>query len=151
MQKLFFSALLTVFAGQTILAQGHGPHNLNKAGIAIEGYDPVAYFKQAKAVEGKEAFSAKIDGAVYLFSSAQNAALFKADPVKYQPQYGGWCAYAMGATGEKVDIDPETFKLIDGKLYLFYNHFFNNTLKSWNKDEANLKQKADANWQKFTH
>ena len=55
----------------------------------------------------------------------------------------------MGASGEKVEVDPETFKIIDGKLYLFYNKIFNNTLKSWNKDEANLKQKADANWKKI--
>ena len=143
--------LLTFLLSQTLLAQGHGQHNLNKAGVAIEGYDPVAYFKQAKAIEGKKELAATLDGVTYLFSSARNAALFKADPAKYQPQYGGWCAYAMGATGEKVEIDPETFKIIDGKLYLYYNRFFNNTLKSWNKDEANLKQKADANWQKFNH
>jgi hypothetical protein len=55
----------------------------------------------------------------------------------------------MGATGEKVEVDPETFKILDGKLYLFYNKYFNNTLKSWNKDEATLKTKADASWAKF--
>ena len=55
----------------------------------------------------------------------------------------------MGASGEKVDIDPETFKLLNGKLYLFYNRFFNNTLKLWNKDEKNLNAKADANWHKL--
>ena len=149
MQKHLFSVLFTFLVSQTILAQGHGQHNLNSAGIAIEGYDPVAYFKQAKAIEGKKEFGTTVDGVKYLFSSAQNAAIFKADPAKYQPQYGGWCAYAMGASGEKVEVDPETFKVIDGKLFLFYNKFFNNTLKSWNKDESNLKQKADANWQKF--
>jgi YHS domain-containing protein len=151
MQKLFFLVLLTFAVSQTVLAQGHDSHNLNKAGIAIEGYDPVAYFKQAKAIQGEKEYAATVDGVKYLFSSAQNATLFKADPAKYQPQYGGWCAYAMGATGEKVEIDPATFKIIDGKLYLFYNRFFNNTLKSWNKDEANLKQKADANFKKFNH
>ena len=150
MQKIFFSILLLFIASQTI-AQNNGPHNLNKTGIAIEGYDAVAYFNQKKAIEGKKEYSVTVDGANYLFSSPQNAALFKADPSKYQPQYGGWCAYAMGATGEKVEIDPETFKIIDGKLYLFYNKLFNNTLKAWNKDETNLKQKADANWQKFNH
>jgi len=151
MQKLFVSVLITFLVAQTTLAQHHEPHNLNKAGVAIDGYDPVAYFQQAKAVEGKKEYAAIVDGATYLFSSAQNAATFKADPAKYQPRYGGWCAYAMGASGEKVEIDPETFKIVDGKLYLFYNRFFNNTLKSWNKDEANLKQKADANWKKFDH
>ena len=73
---------------------------------------------------------------------------FKKNPAQYEPQYGGWCAYAMGDSGEKVSIDPETFKVLDGKLYLFYNKFFNNTLKSWNKDEAKLKKSADANWSK---
>jgi len=84
----------------------------------------------------------------YRFASAANRDLFKASPARYQPQYGGWCAYAMGAKGEKVEVDPETFKIVDGKLYLFYNKFFNNTLKSWNKDEAGLKTKADVNWVK---
>ena len=151
MQKLFFSTLLSLLVNQALFAQVHAPHNLNKAGVAIDGYDPVAYFNQSKAIEGKKEWSVTIDGANYRFSNPQNATLFKADPSKYQPQYGGWCAYAMGATGEKVEVDPETFKILDGKLYLFYNKFFNNTLKSWNKDEANLKQKADANWQKFNH
>jgi len=149
MQKFFISTLLSFIVSQAILAQSSGSHNLNKAGVAIEGYDPVAYFKQGKAIEGKKEYSTTIGGVSYHFSTSENVSLFKADPSKYQPQYGGWCAYAMGATGEKVEVDPETFKIIDGKLYLFYNKFFNNTLKSWNKDEGNLKQKADANWKKF--
>jgi hypothetical protein len=57
----------------------------------------------------------------------------------------------MGAKGEKVSVDPETFKLLNGKLYLFYNSYFNNTLKSWNKDEENLKKKADQNWNKISN
>jgi len=76
---------------------------------------------------------------------------FKKNPSRYEPQYGGWCAYAMGKDGSKVEVDPETFKIIDGKLYLYYNKFFNNTLKSWNKDEPNLKAKADVNWKQFYH
>jgi YHS domain-containing protein len=151
MQKHFFSFLLTLVVSHAAIAQRQGLLNLDKAGVAIKGYDPVAYFQQAKAIEGKKEFVVMIDGVNYLFSTPQNAMLFKANPTKYQPQYGGWCAYAMGASGEKVDVDPETFKLIDGKLYLFYNRFFNNTLKPWNKDEINLKQKADANWQKINH
>jgi hypothetical protein len=83
----------------------------------------------------------------YHFSSPENKKEFRKNPSKYEPEYGGWCAYAMGAKGEKVSIDPETFKIINGKLYLFYNSFFNNTLKSWNKDETNLKAKADVNWE----
>ena len=73
------------------------------------------------------------------------------NPQKYEPAYGGWCAYAMGAKGQKVSVDPETFKIVDGRLNLFYNKFFNNTLEDWNKDEGNLKKKAEANWQKIYH
>ncbi len=67
----------------------------------------------------------------------------------YEPEFGGWCAYAMGNTGEKVEIDPETFKIINGKLYLFYNAYFNNTLKLWNKNEATLLKQANTNWTKY--
>jgi len=125
--------------------------NLSKNNVAISGYDPVAYFTQNKAIEGKKEFSTNANGVVYYFATQTNKDLFKANVAKYEPQYGGWCAYAMGATGEKVEIDPETFKIIDNKLYLFYNKYFNNTLKSWNKDENRLKIKADASWMKFTN
>jgi YHS domain-containing protein len=120
-------------------------------GLAIDGYDPVAYFKQSKAVKGKKEFALNQQGATYYFSSAAYRDEFKKNPSAYEPQYGGWCAYAMGAKGEKVSIDPETFKIVNGKLYLFYNQFFTNTLKSWNKDESNLKNKADNNWNKLFH
>ena len=122
--------------------------NLEKK-VAIQGYDPVAYFVQKKAVKGKSTLASTYDGVVYHFSSQTNKDLFLKNPSSYEPQYGGWCAFAMGDYGEKVEINPETFKIIDGKLYLFYNAFFNNTLKSWNKDETNLKKKADTNWKKI--
>jgi len=116
---------------------------------AIQGYDPVAYFKQGKAVEGKKELSAIYQGVIYNFSTASNKDAFLKNPTSFEPQYGGWCAYAMGAKGEKVEVNPETFKILDGKLYLFYNAYFNNTLKSWNKDEVNLKAKAEKNWKKI--
>ncbi|OXA81326.1 YHS domain-containing protein [Flavobacterium aquidurense] len=117
--------------------------------VAILGYDPVGYFVQGKAMRGKKEISTAYQGVIYIFSSNENKETFLKNPSKYEPQYGGWCAYAMGSAGEKVEINPETFKIIDGKLYLFYNAYFNNTLKSWNKDEANLKVKADNNWKKI--
>jgi hypothetical protein len=83
-----------------------------------------------------------------LFSSARNYERFKASPEKYEPAYGGWCAYAMGETGEKVKVDPETFKILNGKLYLFYNFWGNNTLKDWNSNEQKLKETGDRNWSK---
>lgn len=124
-------------------------YNLESSGLAIQGYDPVAYFTMNKAIEGKKDLSANYNGVTYRFGSKQNKDAFMRNPGRYEPQFGGWCAYAMGKKGEKVEIDPETFKIVDGKLYLFYNKFFNNTLKSWNQDEASLKTQADRNWMKF--
>ena len=121
--------------------------NLEKQ-VALEGYDPVSYFDN-KPMEGKSEIKFTYKGASYLFSNPQNLIKFKANPEKYEPAYGGWCAYAMGETGEKVKIDPETFKIIDGKLYLFYNFWGNNTLTDWNKSEKPLKTKADQNWKKI--
>ncbi|MCS3796891.1 YHS domain-containing (seleno)protein [Niastella sp. OAS944] len=114
--------------------------------LAIEGYDPVAYFKQHEAVKGRKEWAVSHQDVLYYFSSVANKEEFKKNPSLYEPQYGGWCAYAMGSKGEKVSVDPKTFKVTNGKLYLFYNKFFNNTLTEWNKDEKGLQPKADANW-----
>ena len=122
--------------------------NLEK-GVAIQGYDPVSYFKQNKAVKGKKEITVSYDGVMYQFSAVTNKEIFSKNPAAFEPQYGGWCAYAMGSAGDKVEINPETFKIIEGKLYLFYNAYFSNTLKSWNKEEASLKAKADVNWKKI--
>ena len=117
--------------------------------LALQGYDPVSYFKQNKATKGKKELAASHNGITYYFSSKENKEVFLKNAATFEPQFGGWCAYAMGANGEKVSINPETFKIIDGKLYLYYNAYFNNTLKSWNKDEVNLKAKANSNWKKL--
>jgi len=121
--------------------------NLNKQ-IALDGYDPVSY-SDRKPTKGKSELKYGHRGVQYLFATPQNLAKFKANPEKYEPAYGGWCAYAMGETGEKVKVDPETYKIIEGKLYLFYNFWGNNTLTDWNKKEKALKTKADQNWNKF--
>lgn len=120
-------------------------------GVAIQGYDPVAYFTDSKAIIGKSTISAEVNGVLYRFSTGKHKEMFIANPETYEPQYGGWCAYAMGATGEKVEIDPETFKILHGKLYLFYNAYFNNTLKKWNADEKALHSKADSNWKSLSN
>jgi len=123
--------------------------NVDSGALALGGYDAVAYLKDKKAIKGKENITAVIGGVKYRFSSIANKNSFDASPATYEPQYGGWCAYAMGENGEKVEVDPETFKIVDGKLYLFYNKFFNNTLATWNKNERNLKAQADKNWNKL--
>jgi YHS domain-containing protein len=117
-------------------------------GTAISGYDATSYFA-GKPQKGKKDFSYTHEGVTYQFTNANNLEAFKKNPTKYEPQYGGWCAYAMGTKGEKVEVDPETYKVLNGKLYLFYHTFFSNTLIDWNKDENALKTKADANWTKF--
>ena len=136
---------VNIFGQSSVDATRKKNFNLSKQ-VAISGYDPVAYFTQAKAIEGSRNISYEYQGIIYYFSSESNKEQFKKSPASFEPQYGGWCAYAMGSSGEKVEIDPATFKIINGKLYLFYNKFFNNTLKSWNKEEAKLKAKADTNW-----
>lgn len=139
--------LLVVLGASSLFAQQ--TTNTNKKGFAADGYDVVAYFED-KATEGEKAFVTEIEGVKYKFSSAENLKKFKANPKKYQPQYGGWCAYAIGAKNEKVDINPKTFEIRDGKLYLFYNSWGINTLKLWNEEGAEvLKKKADENWRKL--
>ncbi len=128
---------------QTALRVKH--FNLEK-GIALQGYDPVAYFIVNKAIKGKSQNPYTHEGVTYLFSSTANLEAFKKNPQNYEPQYGGWCAYAMGAVGEKVEIDPETFKITEGKLFLFYRSWINNTLPKWNEAEKSLLPKADRNW-----
>jgi YHS domain-containing protein len=123
-------------------------YNLTGSSLAIDGYDPVSYFTLGKAIKGNASNALVYEGVTYHFTSAQNKETFRTAPARYEPQYGGWCAYAMGKNGEKVEVDPETFKVLNGKLYLFYNKYFTNTLKSWNKDENSLRSKADLNWQK---
>ena len=149
-QLAYIGIGLVIFIGGLSAQNNHRQQLFNLSGkqLAINGYDVVAYFTQGKAVEGKASLAVSYEGVNYHFSSLQNKETFLSQPLKYEPQYGGWCAYAMGATGEKVAVNPETFKILDGKLFLFYNKFFNNTLKSWNKDEKALNAKADGNWTK---
>jgi YHS domain-containing protein len=142
---------ISIATAQTATEIHKRQYNLGDNGLAIKGYDPVAYFTGNKAKKGNETITLTIEGVTYNFATTQDRDLFKDNPEKYAPQYGGWCAYAMGATGEKVNVDPETFELLNGKLYLFYNQFFNNTKKTWDKDVKNLKVKADANWAKYVH
>ena len=146
---LFLSA--NSFAQADVIAFRQEQFNLSKNKVALEGYDAVAYFTESKAKKGKAEFAVYDQGITYYFNSVANKELFKKNPAQYEPQYGGWCAYAMGNDGTKVEVDPETFKILNGKLYVFYNKFFTNTLKSWNKDEVRLHKNADDNWMKLFH
>ncbi|BDD04721.1 YHS domain-containing (seleno)protein [Aureibacter tunicatorum] len=129
------------------MAQESKQYNLEK-GVGSKGYDVVSYFDNS-AKKGSKKISAEYKGVKYYFSSDANKAKFEKNPEKYAPQYGGWCAYAMGKEAEKVDVDPNTFEIMDGKLYLFYNKFFNNTKEKWDKNPEQLRKLADENWQKI--
>lgn len=119
--------------------------NQTEQGIGLEGYDAVSYFIGEPA-KGKDDFVTKYEGVTYKFCSNENLNTFLENPKEYLPMYGGWCAYAIGDSGDQISIDPETYKIIGNKLYLFYNAFLNNTLKKWNKDEIRLLREADENW-----
>jgi YHS domain-containing protein len=153
MKKILTLVLITLLTVVVVKAQSnlHTKHfNLEK-GVALKGYDPVAYFTQKKAVMGSDKITSVADGVTYFFSSTANKAMFQKDASKYLPEYGGWCAYAMGNSGEKVEVDPETFKIVNGKLYLFYHSWVNNTLNKWNLNETSLKNNADKNWTSIYH
>ena len=118
-----------------------------KDGYVAKGYDVVAYF-QNKAIEGEEQYTTHYDGVKFKFSSEENLNTFLDNPTEYIPQYGGFCAYAIAVNSKKVDINPKTFEIRDGKLYLFYNSWGNNTLKKWRKKNVKgLQEKADQNWE----
>lgn len=122
-----------------------------KNGILANGYDVVAYFSN-KAVKGNKELSTKYKGVSFLFSSQKNLQLFQKNPVKYIPQYGGYCAYAIGKTGKKVSINPKTFEIRNHKLYLFYNSWGTNTLKLWQQENPEkLTKQANKNWKKITN
>ncbi|MCG8542572.1 MAG: YHS domain-containing protein [Alphaproteobacteria bacterium] len=114
----------------------------SSGGSAIRGVDPVAYFAGNGPVEGKSDFSHEWKGARWLFASAENRDKFAADPMRYAPQYGGYCAFAV-AKGKLKSIVPEAWSLVDGKLYLNYSL---RVRDKWRKDTADYIAEADANW-----
>jgi hypothetical protein len=114
-------------------------------GVAIEGTDPVAYFTEGRPVEGSSDFEHEWMGATWRFVSAANRDLFAADPDKYAPQYGGYCAWAV-SQGYTASIDPEAWKVVDGKLYLNYSK---DVQTQWTQDVPGNVTKGDANWPKI--
>ncbi|HMR39322.1 MAG TPA: YHS domain-containing (seleno)protein [Ignavibacteria bacterium] len=112
------------------------------SGEAIHGYDPVAYFTELKAVKGNSNFSFGYNNATWYFTSQENLDLFKSDPDKYLPQYGGYCSFAV-SKGFSADSDPETFDIIDGKLYLCAEPDIKN---EWLKEGKAGIEKANENW-----
>jgi YHS domain-containing protein len=116
--------------------------NVDKSGLAIKGNDPVAYFTDGKAVQGDPQITSTYNGATYRLVSSDHKAMFDADPMKYAPQFGGYCAYGA-SKNTLAPITPEAFSIVDGRLLLQYDL---GVRDKFNKDVAGNLKKADANW-----
>ena len=116
--------------------------NTSFAGLAIDGYDPVAYFTLSKPVKGTREFTFEFEGATYRFASAEHREQFAKAPAKYVPQYGAFCAWAV-SRGYTANTDPLAWRIVDGKLYLNYNA---SVQKQWEQDIPGNISKADTNW-----
>lgn len=140
MKKLILYTLAMFFAAAG--AQAQKAEIFSPDGKAIKGYDAVAFFKDSAAVKGAEQFSYQWKGATWLFSSKENKDAFIADPSKYEPQYGGYCAYGT-ADGHKAPTETNTWTLFNGKLYFNYN---SKVKDLWLKNQPVFIQQADINW-----
>lgn len=140
-RNLSLPALLT-YLFISLVSNVDASEFFERNGLAIEGYDPVAYFEEHKPVAGSAQYTTLYQGSRFQFASAANRDLFTAKPEKYAPQYGGFCAFGM-AKGYKASIDPVAFTVVGGKLYLNYSE----TVRSrWLSDIPGYIRKADGNW-----
>lgn len=150
MGKIILPFLLLFFAANA----GAGTSNVDKSGVALEGYDPVSYFRSDASkqgpLKGDAKFEVKQNDATYLFSSEANKQEFLKNPDKYAPAFGGWCAYAVAEKKEKVDVDTKSFLIQDGRLLLFYKGFLADTRDKWqntkSKSPTSFLKEADTNW-----
>jgi YHS domain-containing protein len=140
--KRILSAILLFTLALPALAQSKSLLNLDKSGAAIQGYDPVAFFTDHKPVKGKPELGVRHNGAAYYFASREHRDLFKSDPAKYEPVFGGYCAYGV-SRNKLVEIDVEAFQIVDGKLLLQYSK---GVRDDFNKDTKGNFTKAESNW-----
>jgi YHS domain-containing protein len=136
------ASLLTTVGALAQSPPSKPPVNTDKTGLAIQGYDPVAYQTLGAPTKGTAAFTAAYDGATYRFASADHKAAFEKEPAKYVPKYGGYCAYAV-ANGYTAAVDPTAWKVVAGNLYLNYNAA---VAKTWAANVSGYIKSGDANW-----
>lgn len=145
--KKIIVAVMVIIAANGVNAQSV---NTDENKLANKGYDVLNYFTTNTAERGSVEFSTTHDGATYYFVSAENLTVFKSAPSKYLPQYDGYCAFAVAKMNKKVSVNPETFRIDDGKLYLFYNDFWEgkpfNTIVPWINNESDMEKLAATNW-----
>lgn len=136
------------FAAVAWLGRERPEHNLDASGIALNGYDPVSYFPEGggRPRQGDAGITAEHEGRRYRFVSIENRDRFVADPARYEPEYGGWCAYAV-ANGYKFEVDPESYIVADDRLLLFYRGMLGDALAEFEKEGVDQGvARADANW-----
>lgn len=136
---------LAALGSLPLVARAEKSVNATLFGVAIKGYDPVAYFTAAKPVKGESGFTFDWNGATWRFASAAHRDTFKAAPEKYAPQFGGYCAWAV-SQGYTAGIDPAAWKIVNGKLYLNYSP---EVQKKWERDVPGNIAKAEVNWPKL--
>jgi YHS domain-containing protein len=125
--------------------EGFKPVNTTAENAAVKGFDTVAYFTAQKAIEGNPKYEFVWNGAKWFFASAENLDLFKANPEKFAPQFGGYCSYAV-SKGYTADGDPQAWKVVDGKLYLNYNQ---KVKEMWEAEQQQRIKDGERNWQEF--
>ena len=116
--------------------------NVDHSGVGIRGYDPVAYFKEGKAEKGLSKYRSSADGVTYLFNSTEDKAAFDANPLKYAPQFGGYCAYGV-SRGSLVEIDPSAVQIVNVPLLLQYSR---RIMEKFKRNQSMSLQKAESNW-----
>ena len=152
--NIFLTAIFSILlvSAATTFSQEKSMCFINEHNVAINGYDAVSYFTEDSPAKGSEKHKVTFDNASFYFVSEANKELFEKNPMKYMPQYGGYCAFGMGAKAMKVPSNPETYEVVDGKLFLFFNDMYEgkpmNTKMMWDKDQEKMHKMADANWKK---
>lgn len=136
---LLLIAATSAFAGEKFL------NNLNKDGVALDGHDAVAFFTQNKPVKGKAEIQSIYRGARYYFATAENKKMFDAEPAKYEPQFGGYCAYGV-SKGGLYEVEVDAFQIVNGRLLMQYNK---DARTEFNKDSQGRLKLADGHWPKL--
>jgi YHS domain-containing protein len=143
---IFISAMMILRSANAQKYEGKYFNNVDGNGVILDGYDAVAFFTDNKPVKGDAQFQYKYEDAIYYFASQEHLGLFKGDPEKYKPQFGGWCAYAV-SLGRVAPIDVSTFSIVGGRLLIQHNQ---RAVNGWNKDVAGNLKLADSYWPKVT-
>lgn len=144
-RRFLLFSWLGLLSAATALAAEKSLLNLDKEGIALQGYDPVAFFVVKAPLKGKPEFTSEFHGAKYRFHSARNKDAFDKDPARYEPQFGGYCAFGV-SKGKLVEIDVNAFQVVDGRLLLQYSP---SVRDQFNQDVAGNLKKAETNWPKL--